>query len=148
MCNSEIKHSDWLLQVMWLVLTNQSALFFGNVAMLLLYSLWHHHHNKTNRLQSALYIQEENVAQTVWDMRFSQCDEMARLFVNIWSRTPMKNCEIASKICQSTFKLMPIAKWRFRIDSKVLQTAAKRQIFAKSGHTGPNWKFVVFALSK
>ena len=30
----EIKHSDWLLQVMWQVLTNQSALFQRRVATL------------------------------------------------------------------------------------------------------------------
>ena len=26
-CYAEIKHDDWMLQVIWLVLTNQSALF-------------------------------------------------------------------------------------------------------------------------
>ena len=36
LCHTKMKHYDWLLHVVWLVLTNQRALFQGNVAMLLL----------------------------------------------------------------------------------------------------------------
>ena len=39
-----MKHSDWLLQVMWLLLTNPSDLFYHSVAILLFYwiviSVW------------------------------------------------------------------------------------------------------------
>ena len=36
-CYADIKHSDWKLQVMWLVLTNHSALFHPCLAI----CLWH-----------------------------------------------------------------------------------------------------------
>ena len=34
LCYAEIKHSDWLLQVLWLFLTNQSASFQCSIATL------------------------------------------------------------------------------------------------------------------
>ena len=36
-----------------------------------------------------------------------QCDQIGRLFLNIWPFTLIKICQIAYKICQSGFKSMP-----------------------------------------
>ena len=40
-----------------------------------------------------------------------QCDQMARLFFNIWPFATMKTCPIMSQICQSRLSIMPIRKW-------------------------------------
>ena len=36
-----------------------------------------------------------------------QCDQMAKLFFNIWQFTTLKNCPIAFNICQSWFIIFP-----------------------------------------
>ena len=51
-----MKHSDWLLQVMWLVLTNWNALFHHSFTKL---RLWHLVPKKLNLLRHKLWIEEK-----------------------------------------------------------------------------------------
>ena len=66
-----------------------------------------------------------------------QCDQMVRLFFNIWSFAPMKISPIASQICQNRLSILPNKKYTVKKLPKTCILLPKRQNFTKSGHTVP-----------
>ena len=69
-----------------------------------------------------------------------QCDQMARLFFNIWPFTTMKFCPKAYKKSKSGFTTLPNIKYTFQMLPKISKFLLNWRNFAKSGHTanGPN----------
>ena len=59
----------------------------------------------------------------------NQCDQMVRLFFNIWPFEAMKISQIMSHICQSMRSILPNKKWTVRHLPSIWKH------FAKSGHT-------------
>ena len=83
---------------------------------------------------------------TFWEVEGSQCDQMDRLFFNIWTFTSMKTCPIAFKICQSRFQNFPKQEI---IPQKITQDFVdfpKWQNFTKSGHTEGSQSRPLFSL--
>ena len=65
-----------------------------------------------------------------------QCDQMVRLFFNIWPFATMKISPIMSQICQSKLSILPNKKVTFKNLPKTCKLLPKWRNFAKSGHTG------------
>ena len=68
--------------------------------------------------------------------RVSKCDQMVRLFFNIWPFATMKISPIMSQICQSQLSILPNNKWTVKTLSKTGKLLPKWRNFARSGHTG------------
>ena len=62
----------------------------------------------------------------------AQCDQMARLFINIWQFTIIEIYPIAYNCCQSRIKVLPNTK-------QTLGKLPKTFKFCKSGYISPIW---------
>ena len=66
-----------------------------------------------------------------------QCDQMARLFFNIWPFTWTEICPMGYKICQSSSKILPNSKYPppKKKSPNTVKILPNWRNFAKSGHT-------------
>ena len=64
-----------------------------------------------------------------------QCDQMARLFFNIWPFTTMKFCPKAYKKSKSGFTTLPNIKYTFQMLPKISKFLLNWRNFAKSVHS-------------
>ena len=69
----------------------------------------------------------------------SQCDQIARLFFNIWPLTPMKICPKAIKFAEAGSIISPVRNEGFKKWPKTFKFWPKWRIFDKSGHTPNPW---------
>ena len=75
-----------------------------------LYQLRHSHCPKFSPIFSAWIFRFLFILVTL-----KQCDQILRLFFNLWAFTSMKICPKVPKICQSRFKILP-NPWKFAQD--------------------------------
>ena len=81
---------------------------------------------------SGRFHKKESILERTFEC--GQCDQMAKIFFNIWPLTPMKICP-KTKNCQSKFNNFPNAKWRFQKLPKTFKIWPKWRFFTTSGHT-------------
>ena len=74
-------------------------------------------------------------AQKVQVLGLRQCDQMVRLFLNIWPFAIVKISPIMSQICQSQLSILPNMKWTVKNLPKTGKLLPKWRNIAKSGHT-------------
>ena len=65
----------------------------------------------------------------------AQCNQIVRLFFNIWPFATMKTSPIMSQICQSRLSILPNRKWTVKNLPKICKVLPIWWKFAKSGHT-------------
>ena len=70
-----------------------------------------------------------------WQSTQEQCDQMVRLFFNIWPFAIVKISPIMSQICQSQLSILPNMKWTVKNLPKTGKLLPKWRNIAKSGHT-------------
>ena len=72
-----------------------------------------------------------------------QCDQIVRLFLNIWPFATITISLIMSQICQSRLSILPNKKLTVKYFLETCKLLQKWRNFASSGHTDQRWNLII-----